>query len=118
MRPPPGLTPIARAECMGNFACCGAERGVLEDVVTRVRGRLVTAGPPAREVGGSLGGSALVWHFTRTGAARLRPAVRRESWRASGREISAPLGHFTVRGLVRQGVSSAPQAGFAFAQKR
>ena len=50
---------------------------------------------------------------------RLRLAllhVVKVGW-ASGREISALLGHCTTRGLIRREVLSVPQACFAFAQQ-
>ncbi|CAK0904200.1 unnamed protein product, partial [Prorocentrum cordatum] len=126
-RPPPGLEPIAHTECVDNFARFGRGPAVVRDVVARVRGRLVAAGPPTHEAQGSVGGDALGWHFTEGGrcsmslrtARRLRQAPLRvvKLGRASGREMSALLGHFTTRGLIRREVLSASQACFAFAQQ-
>ncbi|CAK0821614.1 unnamed protein product [Prorocentrum cordatum] len=126
-RPPPGLEPIVHTEYVDNFACFGRDPAVVRDVVARVRGRLVAAGLPMHEAEVSVGGDALGWHFTEGGrcsmslrtAWRLRLALLHvvKLGRASGREMSALLGHFTTQGLIRREVFSAPQACFAFAQQ-
>eukprot|EP00971_Amphidinium_carterae_P328838 6460920-Amphidinium_carterae.2 len=109
----PRLDPFVHTQYVDNFICLSQServgRKVAEDADSRLRAR----GLPTHGVEVSTGGTTLGWTFdseqpmvyvSRASAWRLIFALEElaRRGRASGRELSVVIGHYTMRSLIRR----------------
>ena len=130
-RPAPRLTPAVHTGYVDNLIALGRSRDPVERLATLVDKALTGAGFPTLEVEVSRGGDTLGWHFDEEipcVGINLRGAWRFRMGRmgieallmkgaATGDELSAVVGHYTFRALIRRELLSALSAVCAFIEK-